>query len=96
MKNINHRLSALCIAAASLCAPAVSAADGITIDHLGVNNTLVRVNGPERYLLIPVQDSADDARIEVLVDGKVKALGKRPEKMHNSTGIKRGILKYFT
>lgn len=47
------------------------AAEGVEISHLGVNNTLVRVSGPGRYLLLPVQESNDDARINVLVDGKV-------------------------
>lgn len=45
--------------------------EGIEINHLGVNNTLLRVKGPERYILLPVQDSNEDARINVLVDGKL-------------------------
>ena len=53
----------------ALIAPA-SAADGVVVNHLGVNNTLVRVTGESKYLLLPVQESNDDARIEVLVDGK--------------------------
>lgn len=56
------------ILAASLSA---GAAEGVEISHLGVNNTLVRVSGPGRYLLLPVQESTDDARVNVLVDGKV-------------------------
>lgn len=47
------------------------AADGVEVNHLGVNNTLVRVTGDGRYLLLPVQESNDDARINVLVDGKL-------------------------
>ena len=47
------------------------AADGIEIDHLGINNTMVKVNGPERYLMLPIQDSNDDARIDILADGKI-------------------------
>lgn len=50
--------------------PPASAADDVEVNHLGVNNTLVRVTGDSRYLLLPVQESNDDARIEVLVDGK--------------------------
>lgn len=45
---------------------------GVEIDHLGVNNTLVRVEGADQYLMLPVQESMDDARINVLVDGKVE------------------------
>lgn len=59
---------AAALALSSLCA---YPADGIKIEHLGVNNTLVRVSGPERYLLLPVQESNDDARVNVLVDGKI-------------------------
>ena len=50
--------------------PPASAADNVEVNHLGVNNTLVRVTGDSRYLMLPVQESNDDARIEVLVDGK--------------------------
>lgn len=57
----------LALAAAS----AASASDGIEVKHLGVNNTLVRVTGDSRYLLLPVQESTDDARINILVDGNV-------------------------
>lgn len=47
------------------------AAEGVVINHLSVNNTLVRITGEERYLLLPVEEANDDARINVLVDGKV-------------------------
>jgi len=49
----------------------VSAAEGIEVNHLGVSNTLVRVTGAGKYLLLPVQEANDDARINVLVDGKI-------------------------
>ncbi len=48
-----------------------TAAEGVQVDHLGVNNTLVRTDGAPRYLLLPVQEGNEDARINVLVDGKV-------------------------
>lgn len=50
--------------------PDVYASDGVEVNHLGVNNTLVRITGEGKYLLMPVQESNDDARIDVLVDGK--------------------------
>ena len=50
--------------------PAV-AADDLKIEHLGVNNTFVRVTGDDKYLMLPVQESNDDARINILVDGKI-------------------------
>ncbi len=49
----------------------VNAADGIKIEHLGTNNTLVRVDGDSRYLMLPVQEAYDDATVNVLVDGKL-------------------------
>ncbi|MDE6553280.1 MAG: GH32 C-terminal domain-containing protein [Muribaculaceae bacterium] len=55
---------------ASTSLPAV-AADDLKIEHLGVNNTLVRVTGGDQYLMLPVQENIDDARINVLVDGKI-------------------------
>lgn len=45
--------------------------DGVEINHLGTNNTIVRVNGERKYLLLPVQESHDDARINILVDGRL-------------------------
>lgn len=47
------------------------ASDKVNVNHLGVNNTLVRINGSGKYLMLPVQESNDDARITVLVDGKI-------------------------
>lgn len=56
----------------SLLTPAAMIAeDGVTVNHLGVNNTLVRVDGGHKYLLMPVQESIDDATVNVLVDGKL-------------------------
>ncbi len=52
-------------------ATAANAAQGVEINHLGVINTLVRVTGNEQFLILPVQESNDDARINVLVNGKI-------------------------
>lgn len=49
----------------------MSASGGVEINHLGTNNTLVRVNGDAHYLILPVQESNDDARINVIADGKI-------------------------
>lgn len=49
----------------------LSAADEVEINHLGVNNTLVRVTGDGRYMMLPVQEANDDARINILADGKI-------------------------
>lgn len=73
MYRINRHLAAAMISGASiLLAPgAFAAQDGVRIDHLGVNNTLVRVNTDKNFIVLPVQESIDDARINVLVDGKI-------------------------
>lgn len=49
----------------------LSATDGVEIDHLGVNNTLVRVTGEGKYLILPVQESNDEAAVNIIVDGKL-------------------------
>lgn len=61
-------LTALITLAAALLPPP-GRAEGVKVEHLGVNNTLVRVEGDARYVILPVQESNDDARINVLVDG---------------------------
>ena len=52
-------------------AQVASAADGVDIRYLGVNNTLVKITGDSKYVLLPVQESSDDAKINVLVDGNI-------------------------
>lgn len=55
-----------------MAAPAASGADGIKVEHLGTDNTIVRVDSDgARYLLLPVQESCGDARVNVLVDGRL-------------------------
>ena len=49
------------------------AADGVEVSHLGPTNTLVRVTGDKNFILLPVQEHyEDDAKINVLVDGKIE------------------------
>lgn len=55
----------------SMTTAMASPSDGVEIDHLGVNNTIVRVTGEGKYLLLPVQESNDDAKVNVIVDGKL-------------------------
>ncbi|MGL4992805.1 MAG: GH32 C-terminal domain-containing protein [Bacteroidales bacterium] len=71
MKKLSVRLSAMMLFGASLIAPLSGyAAEGVDVNYLGVNNTLVRVIGEGKYLVIPVQESEEDSKINVLVDGK--------------------------
>ncbi len=65
---------AMSIAACPLaCLPAVAAdtSDGIKVEHLGTNNTLVRVDTDSCFLMLPVQEAFDDATVNVVVDGKL-------------------------
>jgi len=54
-----------------LSVPMAATADGVEINHLGITNTLVRVTGDSNYLILPVQESSDDAKINVVVDGDI-------------------------
>ncbi|MDD6099300.1 MAG: DUF4980 domain-containing protein [bacterium] len=45
---------------------------GIQIEHLGTNNTFVRVTGQSKYLLLPVQDAGEESQVHVVVDGKLE------------------------
>ncbi len=72
MKKITDRLTTAMITGISLLAPACAfAGEGVEVKHLGVNNTLVKVTGDSNYLILPVQENIDDARINILVDGKI-------------------------
>ncbi len=66
--------SAILIAAALSMAhmPLYANKNGVEIEHLGVNNTLVRVTGEGKYLLLPIQESNDEATINVIIDGKLQ------------------------
>ncbi|MDE5827280.1 MAG: hypothetical protein K2H57_06905, partial [Duncaniella sp.] len=64
MKYLN-RLSTTLLAG-TLGILTMNAAEGIEINHLGTNNTLGRVSDDSRYLLLPVEEGVDDAKVDVL------------------------------
>ena len=67
MKNISRHIRPFAAAIALGSASMASAA--LQVHQLGSDNTLVRITGDnERLLIIPVQESMPDAKIEVLVD----------------------------
>ncbi|MCM1521809.1 MAG: GH32 C-terminal domain-containing protein [Muribaculaceae bacterium] len=66
------KIKNLLAAPALLLALGLSAADGVKVEHLGINNTLVRVEGEGRYLLLPVQEAYDDAKVNIVVDGRLE------------------------
>lgn len=47
-----------------------SGGTGVEVNHLGTDNTLVRVTGEGRYLILPIQENIDDAKINVIVDNQ--------------------------
>lgn len=61
------------LTAASLLSGGLTAlaGNGVEIEHLSTNNTLVRVTGDGKYLILPVQESNDEANVNVIVDGKL-------------------------
>ncbi|MDE6337323.1 MAG: DUF4980 domain-containing protein, partial [Muribaculaceae bacterium] len=72
MKKIANKLTTLLMAGTTLMGAATAqAGDGVKVEHLGVNNTLVRVTGDKDLIILPIQESIEDAKIDVLVDGKV-------------------------
>ncbi len=71
MKNLFTKLTASLALSIIAASPAAMAANGVEVNNVSVNNTLVRVTDSGRYLLLPVQESSDDARINIVVDGKI-------------------------
>lgn len=55
-----------------LAAVALASAAQVQVFPLGADNTLVRVESPARYLLVPVQESMPDSKIDILVNGRVE------------------------
>ncbi len=45
-------------------------AQGLRIEHLSDTHSMVRVQSKDRYVLIPVQESAPEARVKVLSNGQ--------------------------
>lgn len=71
MNRISNIVMTMIAATAIGAAGSLQAAErGVEIEHLGVNNTLVRVTADGKYLILPVQESNDEATVNVLVDGK--------------------------
>lgn len=68
MKISYHTFMALTVAASILPASAAS----VKVNSLGSANTLVKIEEPQKYLLLPVQESMPDSKIDILVNGNVK------------------------
>lgn len=72
MIKLKKIVAILCLTGATVCCPLAQASDGVEVKPLGTCNTLVRVTGEGKYLLLPVQESVEDAKIDLLADGVAK------------------------
>lgn len=61
-----------CVMLLIACTNICKADNGVKIEYLGTNNTLVRVTTPGRYIILPVQESNEEAAVNVVVNGKTE------------------------
>ena len=54
----------------ALMLPVFSGAQSLTVSHLSETHTLVQVSGNDRYVLLPVQETAQEAAVKVLSNGR--------------------------
>ena len=57
--------------AATLTVSAVN--DGLEVLPLGATNTMVRITDPSKFLILPIEESMPDSKIDVLVNGNIAA-----------------------
>ena len=55
----------------ALVLPFMAGAQSLTVNHLSETHTLVQVNGKDRYVMLPVQETAQEASVKVLSNGNV-------------------------
>ena len=55
----------------ALVLPVFAGAQSLTVNHLSETHTLVQVNGKDRYVMLPVQETAQEASVKVLSNGNV-------------------------
>ena len=55
----------------ALLLPVVAGAQSLTITHLSETHSMVQVSGHNRYILLPVQETAQEAVVKVLSNGTV-------------------------
>ncbi len=54
----------------ALLLPVFAGAQSLAVSHLSETHSLVRVAGHDRYVLLPVQETAPEARVKVLSNGR--------------------------
>ena len=53
----------------ALLLPVLAGAQSLTINHISDTHTMVKVSGKDRYVMLPVQENAPEARVKVLSNG---------------------------
>ena len=53
----------------ALVLPVLAGAQSLSITHLSETHTMVKVGGKDRYVMLPVQENAPEARVKVLSNG---------------------------
>ncbi len=66
-----RKISLALVMVLALAGLASAQSDGFRIHHLGTNHSLIRVEQPCRYLLLPVEEAAPEATVNVLVNNKI-------------------------
>ena len=55
----------------ALVLPFMAGAQSLTVHHLSETHTLIQVGGNDRYVMLPVQETAQEASVKVLSNGNV-------------------------
>ena len=55
----------------ALVLPFMAGAQSLTVHHLSETHTLIQVSGNDRYVMLPVQETAQEASVKVLSNGNV-------------------------
>ena len=69
--NVKRMIATVMVA---FCVGAVQAqeAEGLKVHYLGANHSLIQVKQPQKYLMLPVEETAPEATVNVLVNNKVE------------------------
>lgn len=53
----------------ALLLPVIAGAQSLAITHLSETHSMVQVSGKDRYIMLPVQETAQEAVVKVLSNG---------------------------
>ncbi len=65
-------LGAVSATPSSAATPAQPENTGVKVEFISPNHSLIRINSDDKYLLLPIEESQDDAKIEIIVNGKLE------------------------